>query len=165
MSEFSKRLGLFFAAGVVSLLLIFQMVFQTEDFIVHLERKAEKKEQIFQEVSVLSARLQDATDRAKGEKGGGDTIVSLLPWLEKETAPARFAGHVREIAPMALQGSDSGLYREKATLGISQISMESALRFLHQLESAVGIRIVRGDLKRSEKEKGGVALSMEIGLL
>lgn len=164
MSDFNKRFGLFIAASVLLLLLVFQLVTQTGVFVSRMEAKAEKQEQLFQEVTLLSARIQGSKSASR-QKAGKNAITSLLPWLEKETARANFAGHVREIAPVSLQSADSGLFREKATLGVGEISMARALRFLHQLEVVTEIRIVRGDIKRSEKDVGGVTLSMEIGLL
>lgn len=164
MSDVNKNVGLFIASALLLLLLVFELVTQTGAFIDRLEAKAEKKERVFQEVVALSARIQGVTNASR-EKTSENVIASLLPWLEKETARANFAGHVREIAPVALQSVDSGLFREKATLRVGEITMKSALRFFDQLEAVASIRIVRGDLKRSEKEEGGVTISMEIGLL
>lgn len=164
MNRFNRHPALFWAVGLLALFLVFQVVTLTETFVGRVETRAEAKEAVFLDVLSLSARLRDARGTGAGKRGKTD-IASLLPWLEKETARGHMASHVREIAPVALQGSDSGLFREKATLGVADISMERALRFLHQLESAPEIRIVRGDLRRSEKESAGVTLSMEIGLL
>lgn len=164
MNTFNRRFGLFIAAGVLVLLCVVQIVNETEIYISHQESSAEKKESMYHEVAALADRLQKLRGGSAGKKGKS-AIPSLLPWLEKEANRAQFAGHIREIAPVALQGPDSGLFREKATLGVVEISMESALVFIHQLEAVAELRIVRGDLRRSGKESGGVMLSMEIGLL
>ena len=164
MNSFHRRLGLFIAAGLSVLLLVVQVVNEIEIYISHQEESAKKKELIYRDVVALAERLQKLRHVSTGEKGKS-AIPSLLPWLEKEANRARFTGHIREIAPVALQGPDSGLFREKATLGVVEISMERALVFINRLEAVSELRIVRGDLRRSEKKSGGVMLSMEIGLL
>lgn len=165
MSEFNKHLGLFIAVILVTFLLIGQIVQQTAAYVDQLEGKADKQEQVYQEVATLSNHLLASHQKGGKTKTGRRVITSLLPWLEKETTRASMTAHVREIAPLAMQSTESGLFREKATLAIAEISMDSALRFLQQLESVIEIRIVRGDLRRSEKEAGGVILAVDIGLL
>lgn len=164
MSEFQRQLGLLGIFGLALLWLVIGVVSETDAYLDRLESKANRQEQVFHEVSALADRLAHVRDGARGQ-GSQQAISSLLPWLEKETTRANLAGHVREIAPLTVQGTDADLFREKATLGMEKVSMVRAVRFLHQLEAVDEIRVVRGDLKRADQEVGGVTLFVEIGLL
>lgn len=168
MSDFSQRFMLYASVVLGVFVLIMQLVLGVEESVDQWEKKADKQEAIFQEVALLAKRLQSVRDSgSKTDKSGKKTgsIPSLLPWLEKETAQSKLSTHIRQIAPVALQSVESGLYREKATLGLKAIPISQALTFLNRLESVDGVRVVQGVVKRPSKGLIGVEISLEIGLL
>lgn len=162
------RQRLLVLGGAVALLLVAaQVVVSVWTLVDEKEARARGREREYREVTELAAQLS-AIRRNSASRGGpqsGPTIPSLLPWLEKEAGEAGLSGNIRQIAPIALQAADSGLFREKATLGLRELSMETVAGFLARLESVPAIRIVRGDLKRPGEKGQGVLLTLEIGLL
>ncbi|MBF0127633.1 MAG: hypothetical protein HQM02_10540 [Magnetococcales bacterium] len=167
MNATRKRLLLASGLALLTLLAVQGLVW-VEASVTDWERKAKGQETIQREVTDLAARLK--ANRASGKnqpagKPSGETVPSLLPWLEKESAAFQLTDKMQQIAPIPAKGNDGGGFREKADLTLKAITMETATRFLHRLESVPQIRIIRGDIKRGEKDAAGISLSLEIGLL
>ncbi len=156
-------------AGVVVLVFLLgqQVVASVGDRVDRMVEKAGNQLRVHQRVTDLAAQLTRVRSQGSGSKKGADgpKIASLMSWLEKETGRAELSENIRQIAPIPLQAADSGLFREKATLGLRDIPMERVLRFLQRLESVSTLRIVRLDLKRPGKNGQGVLITLEIGLL
>ncbi|MBF0295201.1 MAG: hypothetical protein HQL96_08420 [Magnetococcales bacterium] len=131
------------------------------------EEKARTQEAILREVTTLAARVRAESPGGKPVRPaalGGEEVPSLLPWLEKESAAFQLTDKMQQIAPIPVKGNEGG-FREKADLTLKAIPMETALRFLQRLEAVPRLRIVRGEIKRTEKDGVGISLALEIGLL
>lgn len=168
MNETNKRLLLGVGLAVLIVLLAVQGIVWTEQSIDQWEAKVRAQETMRREVASLAGQLKAIRGTGKGQqanKPGAEEITSLLPWLEKETASFQLTDKMQQIAPVAIKPNETGLFKEKADLNLKAITMETAVRFVHRMESTSQIRIIRGDIKRAEKEAPGVSISMEIGLL
>ncbi|MBF0270988.1 MAG: type II secretion system protein M [Magnetococcales bacterium] len=171
MNEANKRLLLTVSLALLIVLLLIQGVVWIDDTVTQWENKAKAQENMRREVAQLAKQLKasrGATGKERAPvagKPGEEAIPSLLPWLEKETAAFQLADKMQQIAPITLKPNETASFREKADLTLKAISMETATRFLNRLESNSRIRVIRGDLKRAEKEAPGVSLTLEIGLL
>ncbi|MBF0135330.1 MAG: hypothetical protein H7833_12075 [Magnetococcus sp. DMHC-1] len=131
------------------------------------EAKAKAQETIHHEVTTLAAQLKPSHHIGKVRKSipETDTIVSLLTWLERETAAFQLTDKIQQISPVPGNHSEANAFREKANLSLKAISMETAIRFLYRLESTPQVRIIRGEIKRADKDTAGIILYFEIGLL
>ncbi|MBF0341710.1 MAG: type II secretion system protein M [Magnetococcales bacterium] len=171
MNETDKRLLLGLALGITLVLGILQGVVWIDDSVNQWEVKAKAQESIRREVATLAGQLKASRGPGGKErtptpgKSGEENIPSLLPWLEKETAASRLTDKMQQIAPISLKSNESSSFREKADLTLKGINMETAIRFLNRLESHSRVRVIRGDLKRAEKDAPGVSLTLEVGLL
>lgn len=167
MNETNKRLLVGAGLAVIMILLSLQAITWIDDSVTQWETKAKAQETIRNNVAVMAEQLKASRSTGKNQplKSGTEAIDSLLPWLEKETGSFQLTDKMQQIAPISLKPNETSQFREKADLNLKAITMETALKFLDRLESTAQIRILRGDIKRAEKEAVGITLSLEIGLL
>ncbi|MBF0165900.1 MAG: hypothetical protein HQL97_10955 [Magnetococcales bacterium] len=170
MNEADKRLLLALSLIVLTLLLLVQGMAWIDESVQSWEAKAKAQEGVRREVANLAGQIKARRGAGTKErtptaaKPDEEAISSLLPWLEKETAALQLGDKMQQIAPIPVKPNETPPLREKADLTLKGISMETAIRLLTRLESHSRLRVVRGDLKRAEKDAPGVSLSLEVGL-
>ena len=133
----------------------------------HWRVKAGMQAKNLREVTRLARALEQARQTPEAQRGrkAEKTIASLLPWLEREIRRTGLIGKVRQISPVSVQSGGNEPFREKALMVMAGVSMAEVVSFLHGLEGRFGLKITRGDLKRSPEGDSGVVVSLEIGLL